>query len=231
MKIAVFHGSPRKGNTYTATRIVLDALERHGDVQCVEFHFPAALPEFCMGCQICLGNPREMCPHASSVTPIVSALLDADALIFTTPHFGGCSMSSCMKNVLDHLDFLTLNVAPRPEMFRKKALILSTAAGSTAAIGPIRSFLKNCGVNRVDAAGLRMYANRWDAMPASRRAAFEKRLRRAADRLYTVPLRTPYLSTLGMYYLSKWILKRFVGEGAYPYRHWKERGFFDKRPF
>lgn len=231
MKVAVFHGSPRKGNTYHATQIFMDALAKHGDVDFVEFFFPSSLPVFCTGCQLCLGNPQNACPHAGYVAPILEAILQADALIFTTPHYGGCSMSSSMKNLLDHLDFLTMNIAPRPEIFRKKAFILSTATGSVAAIGPIKRFLKNWGVNRVYTLGLRMFTNKWSAMPAAKQAAFEKRLARKADRFYAAPIGRPYLSTIFMYHMSKFILRKYIGEGAYPYQYWTQKGFFDKRPF
>lgn len=231
LKVAVFHGSPRKGNTYIATRIFLDELAKHEDVDYTEFFFPAALPVFCTGCQLCLAGPREACPHARYITPLYETIMACDALIFTTPHLGGCSMSSCMKNLLDHLDFFTLNVAPRAEMFHKRAWIITTATGSTAAIKPIRRFLKNWGINRVGATGLRMLTNRWNAMPGARQAAFKKRLQAAARRFYAAPIKRPYVSTISMYYLSRFILKKYVGEGAYPYRYWQENGFFRRRPF
>lgn len=231
MNVAVFHGSPRKGNTYKATGIFLDACKGYADVHCTEFFFPASLPVFCTGCQLCLGNPREKCPHARYVTPLYDAIMEADALIFTTPHLGGCSMSSCMKNLLDHLDFFTLNVAPRAEMFRKRAFIITTATGSTAAIKPIKKFLKNWGINRVDAAGFRMLTDKWASMPPSKQAAFERRLRRKAKRFATAPKKVPYLSTVFMYHMSKFVLRRYVGECAYPYRYWTEKGFFERRPF
>lgn len=231
MKAVVFHGSPRKGNTYIATKIFLDELMKNDDVEFREFFFPAALPIFCTGCQLCLGNPREACPHEQYVTPIYDAIMEADALIFTTPHHGGCDMSSCMKNLLDHLDFFTLNVAPRRAMFSKKAFIITTAAGSTAAIKPIKKFLKNWGINRVDAIGIRMFTNRWDAMPGSKQAASTNRLRAAARRFHRAPKKPPYASAVIMYHMSKFILKRYVGEEAFPYQYWKENGFFEKRPF
>ena len=42
MKAVVFHGSPRKGNTYTATSIFMDALGKNEDVQFAEFYLPHA---------------------------------------------------------------------------------------------------------------------------------------------------------------------------------------------
>ncbi len=231
MKVAIFHGSPRKGNTYKATRIFLDALQKHSDVQCTEFFLPEALPVFCLGCQVCFSHPSEKCPHAQYVTPLLEALLQADALVFATPHHGACSMSAGMKTLLDHLDFLTLNVLPRSELFGKKAFVLTTAAGSAAAIAPIRRYLKNWGVNRVDALGIRLFTDQWDKMPLKKKQKTERKLQKAADAFYHARKRRPYLSTLGMYYMSKFILKKYVGKDAYPYQHWVEKGFFAKRPF
>lgn len=231
MKVALFHGSPRRGNTFKATSIFLDALREDGDVECAEFFLPSALPVFCTGCQRCLAGPRESCPHDEYVAPIYEAIIAADALIFTTPHFGGCDMSAGMKNLLDHLDFFTLNVAPRAEMFKKRAFIITTATGSTAAIKPIKKFLKNWGLNRVYSIGLRMFTDKWNELTNSRRDSFERRLRAGARKFYSTPIMRPYLSTVFMYHMSIFILKKYVGEGTYPYRYWEKNGFFLKRPF
>jgi multimeric flavodoxin WrbA len=143
-------------------------LSKFGDVQCTEFFLPEAIPKFCTGCQLCLGNPHEKCPHSEYVSPILNAILDADALVFTTPHYGACSMTAGMKNLLDHLDFLTMTVAPRAEVFHKKAFIITTAAGSTAAIKPIEKYLKNWGINRVNSLGLIMFIDKWSKMPEAK---------------------------------------------------------------
>jgi len=231
MTYAIFHGSPRKGNTYRATKIFIDELAKSGDVRFTEFFLPGALPAFCTGCQLCLGNPREICPHSQYVTPIFDAVLSADALVFTTPHYGACSMSGAMKNLLDHLDFLTLTVAPRAEIFGKKAFILTTGAGSKAAGKPIVHYLKNWGVNRVYELGFRMFTDKWDAMPEKKQARFDRKLRRTARKFCGAPRKRPHFSTVFMYHMSKLILKNNVGEGNYPYEYWKEHGYFKKRPF
>ena len=231
MKIVVFHGSPRRGNTYKATSIFMDALSRHSDVQFVECFFPESLPEFCVGCQLCLGHPHEICPHSAYVTPMLNEMLAADALVFTTPHYGACSMSSSMKNLLDHFDFLTMNVFPRSEMFEKKAFILTTGAGSTAAIKPIKKYLINWGINRVHSIGIRMFINKWEKMPEKKQEKCEKQLKSAADRFYHGKKKSPYLAAILMYHMSKFILKRYAGKDASPYKYWQEKGYFNKRPF
>ena len=231
INVTVFHGSPHRGNTYRATQIFMDELNKCGDIRYTEFFLPEALPAFCTGCTLCLGGARQKCPDARYVTPIFDAVIEADALVFATPHYGASGMPATMKTLLDHLDFLVLNVSPREEMFSKKAFIITTGAGSTAAVGPIKTVLKHCGVNRVYSLGLRLFTNKWDGMKAARQARFENLLRRSAIKFYKAQKGRPYLSTVFFYHMSKFILKRYVGEGAYPYELWKERGYFTKRPF
>lgn len=231
MNVVVFHGSPRRGNTYRATHIFLDELMAMGDVALTEFFLPEALPVFCTGCQCCMSGPCELCPHTLHTAPIVDAILRADALLFTTPHYGACSMSAGMKTLLDHLDFFTLTVAPRRAMFGKKAFILTTAAGAASAGRPIQRYLKNWGINRVYTLGLRLFTNEWSSMSDAKQHKFEQRLRRAARKFYRVPRRAPYLSTVGMYYVARVVIKKYIGEGNYPYEYWKENGYFRKRPF
>ena len=231
MKVTVFHGSPRKGNTYKAAKIFMAELSKLGEVQYTEFFMPEAIPEFCTGCQICLGHPPEKCPHTQYVSPILTAVLEADALIFTTPHHGACTMSSGMKNLLDHLDFLTMTVAPRAEIFRKKAFIITTATGSKAAIKHIGKYLKNWGINRVSSFGVRMFTDKWDKMPGTKQIKLDKALRKKARRFYKLKKKRPYISSVFMYYVFKFVIKKYIGEGAYPYEYWKEHNYLKKRPF
>ena len=229
MNITVFHGSPRKGNTYKATTLFIDAVKKHGDVNVTEFFLPEAMPKFCTGCQLCFSGKN--CPHSEYVEPILTAIFESDALIFATPHFGGSSMSGAMKNLLDHLDFLIMNIAPRKVIFDKKAFVISTGSGSAAAIKPVRKFLKNWGINRVYSLGIRMFTDKWDKMAVNKQKKEEHRLHKKAKRFYYCKKKKPYLSTVFMYYVFRYIIKRYIGEGNYPYEYWKEHGFFTKRPF
>lgn len=231
MNIAVFHGSPRKGNTYKATQIFMDELSKHKKIQLTEFFLPDALPEFCTGCQLCISNSNDKCPHFRYTSSIYDAIMLADILIFATPHYGACSMSASMKNLLDHLDFFTLTVAPREEIFSKKAFIITTSTGSTAAIKPISKYLKNWGINRVSSFGIRMFTDKWGQMPQKKQDRLEEKLRRKANKLYNMKKGRPYFSTIFMYYMAAIILKKYVKAGAYPYEYWKEKGYFSRRPF
>ncbi|MDR0818922.1 MAG: NAD(P)H-dependent oxidoreductase [Oscillospiraceae bacterium] len=231
MKVTIIHGSPRKGNTYRATQIFKDELAKRGGIEFTELSMPQAIPEFCVGCQVCLGNPREKCPHERYVTPVLDAILDADALIIGSPHYGATSMPAGLKNFFDHLDFLTLTVAPRAEMFRKKAFIITTGTGSKSVIRTIAGCLKNWGVNRVYSTGFRMLTDKWDKLSEPKLAKVENSLKKKAGKFYLAKKRRPHLSTVFMYHISKIILKNFAGAETYSYKYWDANDWFRKRPF
>jgi multimeric flavodoxin WrbA len=209
----------------------MDEMAKCGEVEFTEFFLPDAIPEFCTGCQLCLGNPYEKCPHSRHTKPIIHAILESDALLFATPHHGGCAMSAGMKNLLDHLDFLTMAVAPRKEIFGRKAYIISTATGSTAAIRPIRKFLKNWGINRIGAMGIRMFVDKWERMKPKKQERVAATLRKNAQKFYRLKKKRPYFTSVFMYYMFRWIVKKYIGEGNYPYEYWKEHGYLTRRPF
>jgi multimeric flavodoxin WrbA len=231
MKIVAIYGSPRKGNTYKAAQVFMDELAKCGEIDLVEFFSLHALPEFCVGCQLCLGNSHEKCPHTQYVSPVLSAMLEADAIMITSPHYGASTMPASLKNIFDHLDFLVLTVAPQEEMFRKKAFVLTTGSGSKSAVRPIVKCLRNWGINRVYARGFRMFTDSWEKMSKTKQCKFETALRRDARRFYSAKLGKPYVGTVFMYHMSKFILRRYIGKGTYPYEHWLAHGWFKTRPF
>ncbi|MCL2708099.1 MAG: NAD(P)H-dependent oxidoreductase [Defluviitaleaceae bacterium] len=231
-KYVVFHGSPRKRNTYHAIKIFLSELEKFNDVKITEFFFPKDLPVFCAGCTLCFSGFRDKCPNAAHSNPIVEAMLGADALIFATPHYGAGGVPGSLQSLFDHLGFLTLTVSPEAAMFKKKAFVLTTGAGSAGAKKHIKDFLIRCGINRVGSLGLRMLADKWDNMPGARQVKFERSLRAAAKKFYLVKKGRPYISAVVFFYAAKHIImKRYVGEGNYPYDNWLAKGYFKKRPF
>ena len=209
----------------------MDELLKCGDVSFTEFHLPKDLPAFCMGCTLCLGGLPEKCPNVQYATPIIEAIINADALIFATPHYGACSMPGSIKNLLDHIAFLTLNASPREEMFSKKAFIITTGAGTTAAIKPIKNMLRHFGINRVYSLGFRLLTNKWNNMPETKQMRFEKTLRLSAHKFYVAKKGRPYLYSIIWYHLFKFVVKNYVDKDTNAYKLWAERGYFKKRPF
>jgi len=190
MKITVVHGSPRKGNTYQATRRFMDEMtacgEAVGDV--LEFHeifLPRDFPHFCLGCRTCFSKGEEYCPHAECLIPARDAMLKADGLVFASPVYV-LSVSGGMKAFLDQFGFLFAVHRPRREMFGKKAMILSTTAGVglNAVRRTIASSLKSWCVNRVYFLGLRLLYSDAERMSGRRKQEHERRLRKSARKFY-----------------------------------------------
>lgn len=185
MKLVVIHGSPRKGNTYRLSQQFLGELRKHGEISVREFFMPQDMPEFCRGCCTCVMRDENLCPHAGYVRPILEAMLEADALVFTTPVYV-MSASGGMKNFLDHLPYLFIVHRPRPEMFHKKAMILSTAAGAgmKSSMQPIAGCIKYWGINRIYRLGFALMASDWDSMPEKRKQKYHRRLEKAAKKFW-----------------------------------------------
>lgn len=230
MKITVIHGSPRRGNTYLAAQKFIEALGERGPVEASEFFLPKDLPAFCLGCCACILQDESACPHARHTGPVLESMLAADALLLTTPVYV-MSASGVMKNFLDHYPFLFINHRPRPEFFRKKAFVLSTAAGGglRSAMKSVAVCLKFWGVNRIYRKGFPLYALNWDEMPARRRQKYDRQIGRSAAKFRRAVEKgpgAPYLFTRFYFAVSRWMQKRGMSVPA-DRQYWQAQGWLD----
>ena len=89
----------------------------------------------------------------------------------------------------------------------------------------------NWGINRVYSIGIRMFTDKWDKMPAKKQKRIDRKLRKTANHFLNAKVKNPSISSVFMYHVSKFVIRRYVGEGNYPFEYWKEQGYFAKRPF
>ncbi|MGE5473735.1 MAG: NAD(P)H-dependent oxidoreductase, partial [Ignavibacteriales bacterium] len=122
MKILVIMGSPRKGNTYRATKKIEEFMQSLGNVEFEYIMLRDAGLSQCSGCLACFGKGEDHCPHKDSAHIIEQKMHDADGVIFATPVYG-ISVSALMKTFIDRFSY----IFHRPRFFDKKALLLSTA--------------------------------------------------------------------------------------------------------
>lgn len=235
MKLTVIHGSPHRGNTYKAAQIFLDGVKKRGDVTVQEFFLPQDMPHFCCGCLNCVMKGEEKCPHAEAMRPITAAMLESDGLLFTTPVYV-MSASGGMKAFLDHLAYWFMNHRPRPEMFRKQAFVITTAAGAGTkkAAQAIAVPLRYWGIRRVHRLGFRIMALGWDAIPDKRRQKYEQKLRtsgaRFADSLRG-KLPPPTLFTRLFFGISR-MMQKGNTYNEVEQEYWKKSGWLNgKSPF
>lgn len=163
MKIVLIHGQNHKGSTWNVANILLNNITC--DKEVVEFFLPRDLEHFCLGCYRCLEG-REKCPFYEEKKRIDDAILKADLLIFTTPNY--CMMPSApMKAFLDLFFTNWMSHRPYGEMFGKRAVVISTAAGSGAgkAAKLVADNLFHWCIPEVHRYGVQVQAMNWAMVP------------------------------------------------------------------
>lgn len=123
------NGSPHRGNTWRLTQAVKEILAGwDASIEFSEIHLADLALPFCTGCSNCFRKGHRHCPHHEKVQVIMDLIEANDAVIFSVSCFQG-HVTGILKNLTDHLAFLI----HRPRYFHKKALIISTAGGVSAA--------------------------------------------------------------------------------------------------
>ncbi len=231
MKIVIVHGSPRKGNTYKATVLFKEEMQKQGGVEFVDFFLPKDLPEFCCGCMTCFLKGEEKCPHSEYTMPILEHMVSADALILTTPVFA-LSLSGCMKSFLDHYAYIFIVHRARTEMFKKKAFIISSTvgAGTKAAIKTISTSLKYWGINRIYTYSFATFGDEWNDMKADKKEKIEIQIKNRAVMFYkevaSGKRHSPYLLIRIMFLVRKILMKKYDDDASLDKKYWVEKGWY-----
>ncbi len=98
MKILIFNGSPRHGNTYTAVLAMKEALEAKPDteVEVIDAEGKKIVP--CQACNACFSMSR--CIFADDSPAINDSVEAADAIVFATPVYWW-GMTAQLKLIVD----------------------------------------------------------------------------------------------------------------------------------
>lgn len=237
MKVCIINGSPRKGNTYNATLIFKEELQKNGDVEFVEIFLPKDMPHFCSGCFNCFEKGEDKCPHAQYIQPIAEAMREADGIIITSPVYV-LAENGQVKALLDHFGYMYIPHRPREEMFSKVAMVISTTAGAGTgnAIKTISRSLGYWGVRRIYKCGLAMFAISWDAMKRKKQNKFNDILVKKAKKFYKVMKKrkniSPRIFTKILFTAMKIMISKYPDDNPDKI-YWKQKGWIEggKSPF
>lgn len=207
--------------------MIADRIE--GDNEIAEFFFPRDLNHFCAGCYRCIENTAA-CPYYEEKKKIIDAMDRADVLIVTTPTY--CMhMSAPLKSFFDMTFDLWMVHRPMESMFKKKALIVTTAAGTGtgSAMKDVEDCLFYLGVPRIYKYGLAVQAMSWDDVAADKK----KKIGKAADKLarklsqkgaLSVGMKTRFMfGVMGMMQKKGW------NSSPVETQYWKEKGWLNKK--
>lgn len=230
VKVVMIHGQNHKGSSYNIGRIIANKIVDDENIE--EFFLPKDLNHFCLGCYACIEDDTR-CPFFDEKNKIMTAVEAADILIFTTPTY--CMRASApMKSFID----LTFNYwmvhKPRKCMFNKKAVVVSTAAGSgtKTAIKDISNSLFYWGVPYVLTYGMNVQAMNWSGVADKKKEKIEKDTDKLVKKLLRRKSKKVGLKTKFLF--SMMIMMQKAGWGSSPVEkaYWETAGWLGKeRPW
>lgn len=228
MKIVLIHGQNHKGSSYHIGKMLAEQFE-NSEVQ--EFFLPRDLEHFCIGCYNCIEDEKK-CPFYTEKNRIMCEVEKADLLIFTTPTY--CMRASApMKAFIDLTFTYWMAHKPRTCMFFKKAVVISTAAGSGAksAVKDIANTLFYWGVPCVKEYGIAVQAMNWAQVNDKKKDKINADMVKMARKVSKPKLRVGIKTKL-MFEIMRMMQMKNLGSGEKEKEYWKEKGWLDKvRPW
>lgn len=227
MNIVLIHGQNHKGSSYHIGRMIVDKIVTEKTI--TEFFLPKDLNHFCLGCYKCIEGDHN-CPFFAEKKHIMDAVETADLLIFTTPTY--CLRASApMKSFLDLTFTYWMSHRPRACMFSKKAVVISTAAGSGAksATKDISTALFYWGIPCIKRYGVSLQAMNWGMVSEKKKAKLEKDTTKFTKKLSNT--KKPFVglpTRIIFFFMGK---MQSVGFGSSPMEkaYWEENGWLHKK--
>ena len=198
MNITVINGTEKHGATYHLKELFLEGFEDKANI--TEYDLPKDCPNFCSGCISCMKRGESTCKDAKYIGRIEQSLLKADLIVMTSPVYA-FHATGAMKALLDHFAYRWMNHRPAPEMFGKRAVIITQCVGMGAksAAKDMKHSLSWWGISKIGIfTGALMSEIVWERLPEKKRAKLtgdvKKLSQKFAEINYTKPARTNLLT-------------------------------------
>lgn len=195
MKITVINGTEKHGVTYRIKEIFLQNFQG-ADV--VEFYLPKDCPSFCIGCTSCFMKGENNCKDFDYTHKIEKSLIESDLIVMTSPAYV-MHATGAMKSLLDHLGYLWMPHRPAPEMFGKRAVIITQCLGAGAKLTAkdIKHSLSWWGISKIGMfSGSLMSDIIWDKLSEKKRKKLTKKINKLAVRFSKINYAKPAHTTL-----------------------------------
>lgn len=194
MNITVINGTEKHGVTYRLKEMFLTAFRDHADI--TEYYLPKDCPGFCNGCINCMQKGENNCKDAEYIRNIERSLLKADFIVMTSPAYV-FHATGAMKAFLDHFAYRWLVHRPAPEMFGKRAVIITQClgAGAKTTAKDIRHSLSWWGISKIGIfTGALMGDTVWEKLSEKKRAELTRKVKKLSRKFaridYTKPAHT-----------------------------------------
>jgi len=237
MNITVINGTEKHGVTYRLKEIFLSEFRGKADI--TEYYLPRDCPSFCNGCISCILKGERTCKDAEKIEKIEKSLLKADLIVMTSPAYV-FHATGAMKAFLDHFAYRWLTHRPAPEMFGKRAVIITQClgAGAKSAAKDIKHSLSWWGISKIGVfTGALMSDIVWEKLPEKKQTQLTRKVQRLSQKFaqinYATPARTSWITKLKFSFCR--ILQKSLHRSNSEYldgKYWAQQGWLGKiRPW
>lgn len=237
MKITVINGTQKHGVTYRLKEIFLENFRKKAEI--TEYDLPKDCPAFCTGCLNCIFKGEHACKDMAYIQTIAASLLEADLIVMTSPAYV-FHTTGAMKAMLDHFAYLWMPHRPAPEMFLKRAVILTQClgAGAASAARDIKHSLSWWGISEIKVfKGQLMEDVVWDRLTEKRRRQLMKKIKCLSEKFsqidYNKPGRTNLITKI-KFEACRMMQKALYEKGnvSFDGKYWAGQGWFgNARPW
>ena len=236
MKITVVNGTEKRGVTHLLTEIFLQSFQ---GADITEFYLPKDCPSFCAGCTSCFMKGENNCKDFNYINTIEKSLIEADLIVMTSPAYV-MHATGAMKAFLDHLAYRWMPHRPAPEMFSKRAVIITQClgAGAKSAAKDIKHSLSWWGISKIGVFNCTLMNDIiWDKLPEKKRKNLTENINRLARKYakinYAKPARTKLITKIKFNFcrlIQKQVRKN--GVAGLDNEYWYDNGWLGKsRPW
>lgn len=234
MKITVINGTEKHGVTYKLKEMFSERFKSNAVI--TEYYLPKDCPNFCRGCASCCLNGENTCKDFAYIERIEKSLTESDLIVMTSPAYV-MHATGAMKTLLDHFAYRWIPHRPAPEMFVKRAVVITQClgAGAKSAANDIKHSLSWWGISKIGTfKGVLMGDIVWDKLSEKRRKKLSKKIRKLADRFanidYSKPARASLITKFKFMFCRLLQKKLFKGNPDYTdAKYWFEHGWLGKK--
>jgi len=192
-----------------------------------------------MGCAGCIFKGEHICKDFSYIRKIAEPLLESDLIVMTSPAYV-MHATGAMKALLDHFAYLWMPHRPAPEMFSKRAVIITQClgAGARSAAADIKHSLSWWGISQITVfTGKLMSDIVWEKLAGKKRAELTGRMNRLSKKLAAEDFgKTPGVSAVTkIKFLFCRMMQKSLHENDPEYtdgKYWAQQGWLaGKRPW
>ncbi len=237
MNITIINGTEKHGVTYHLKEIFLAEFKDKASI--TEFYLPKDCPNFCKGCISCIVKGENTCKDAEYIQKIDKSLLEADLIVMTSPAYV-FHATGAMKVFLDHFAYRWMPHRPAPEMFQKRAVIITQClgAGAKSAAKDIKHSLSWWGISKIGIfTGALMGDIVWDKLTEKKQEELTRKIKKLSRKFayidYTKPAHTNLITKFKFSFCR--MMQKSLHKKDSEYldgKYWAEHGYLDSgRPW